>query len=80
MSATFYFIIAALVFIIACTIALIHIKRHKGPNVTYDNDVVIVNGLILLILSVAWFITIPVFVLGTGIYYLGSAITKWLNK
>ena len=82
MDALTYFIIAAVLFIVAMTVEVLLAKQDavKNMSVYYDTADVTIAIMVTLFMAAGWLITIPVGILALTIYGISRWLTNWLNK
>lgn len=81
MDALTYFIIAAVLFIVAMVVEVLLAKQDAVKNMSvYDISDVTIAIVVTLVVSTAWLLTIPVGIIALTIYGISRWLTNWLNK
>ena len=76
-----YFIIAAIIFIVAIVVEVVLAKQDVVKNMNvFDTADVTIAILVTLAVSAAWIFTVPVGILALAIYGISRWVADWLNK
>lgn len=72
------YILVAVAMLIVSSAILLYLAKKDGA--LYDSDDVAIYIIVLLFLSAAWIVSIPVLLLDGVICLVSKKITDWLNK